>query len=254
MVPIGVEAAGTVLAWSDGLHRTMALHHAVLQGRPGLWGDHPVDPSSVVWLRDGGDQWEAFAAGFADPALNWLEREATGRRVVLAAPAPWESAVRRRFEPRASVRKLTVQTWFRPARTELPAATAPTRALNRDDRLAFEVLTPPWASRSWGGYTAMLTQGMAVGVPTRSGGLAAAAWVVEADQHLAKLGVATAPQFRRLGLGRAAASDLLARLEAAGRWQPLWVTIRGHAASVGLAHSLGFASPVNESVLWWDPA
>ena len=64
MIPLGPEATDAVLSWSDGLHRTSALHHAAIHGRPGLWGDDRSRPSSAIWLREGVDQWEAFAAGF----------------------------------------------------------------------------------------------------------------------------------------------------------------------------------------------
>lgn len=252
MIPLGAEATDAVLGWGDGLHRTVALHHAAIHGRPGLWGDDRVRPSSVLWLRDGGDQWEAFAAGFAGPALAWLEQAATGRPIVLAAPTSWADGVRARAEPARRVEASFVQTWLRPEAVALPESAADVRPLDVDDAAAFAAIAPPWALGAWGDFATALERGAAFGVPSRSG-LAAAAWVVESDHHLDKVGVATDPRYRRLGLGRVVAAALLDAIENRRARHPLWVANPGNVASLGLARALGFTTPVTETLLRWTP-
>ena len=252
MIPLGPEATDTVLSWSDGLHRTSALHHAAIHGRPGLWGDDPARPSSVLWLRDGGTRWEAFAAGFADPALDWLIESSVGRPIVLAAPASWEAVIRARVEPAARVELSLMQAWLRPGPGRLSAPVSGARALGPDDADAFAAIAPPWALRSWGDFGGMLAGGAAFGVPSRSG-LAAVAWVVESDHHLDKIGVATDPRFRRLGLGRAVASALIAEVEEGRRRHALWVANPENVGSLGLARALGFTTQWSEPLLRWAP-
>ena len=252
MIPLGAEAIDAVLAWGDGLHRTVALHHAAIHGRPGLWGDDRARPSSVVWLRPGDGCWEAFAAGFAGPALDWLGRAATGRPIVLAAPTSWEEVVRARLGATARVSQDFVQTWLRPEPPPAPAASADVRPLDEGDAAAFAAVAPPWALRAWGDFDALLERGAAFGVPGRSG-LAAAAWVVESDHHLDKVGVATDPRYRRLGLGRAAAASLADWIERGRGKHPLWVANPSNAASLATARSLGFTLQVTETLLRWRP-
>ena len=252
MLPLEARATDTVLGWGDGLHRTVALHHAAIHGRPGLCGDHPTRPSSVIWLRDGGDQWEVFGAGFAGPALDWLGRVAVGRPVVLTAPASWTDGVHARMSRFGEIQVDFVQTWLRPEPVALPRTAAAVRPLNLDDAAAFAALAPPWAVRSWGSFAAALQRGAAFGVPARSG-LASAAWVVESDHHADKVGVATDPRYRRLGLGRAVAAALLDEVEVARGRHALWVVNPGNLGSLGLKDALGFTTSVTESFLRWGP-
>lgn len=252
MIPLGAEATDAVLGWGDGLHRTVALHHAAIHGRPGLWGNDRARPSSVLWLREGDGCWEAFAAGFAGPALDWLARAATGRPIVLAAPPSWEEVLRARLGPGVAVDHAYVQTWLRPEPPSLLPSAAGVRRLDEDDAAAFAAVAPSWALRGWGDFDALLGRGAAFGVPGRSG-LAAIAWVVESDHHLDRVGVATDPRFRRLGLGRAAAAALVEWVEEGRAKHPLWVASPGNAASMALARSLGFTTQVSEALLRWRP-
>ena len=252
MIPLGAEATDAVLGWGDGLHRTVALHHAAIHGRPGLWGDDRARPSSAIWLRDGGDRWEAFAAGFAGPALDWLAGVATGRPVVLAAPPSWEEIVRARLVPKVRVEQSFVQTWVHPGVAERPTGAVDVRRLDHDDAEAFHAVAPDWALVAWGDYETLIDRGAAFGVPGRTG-LAAVAWVIESDHHLDKVGVATDPRFRRLGLGRAAASALVEEIGERRRRHPLWVVSPGNVASLALARALGFSAQVTETLLRWGP-
>ena len=252
MIPLGIEATDAVLNWGDGLHRTVALHHAAIHGRPGLWGDDRVRPSSVVWLRDGGDQWDAFGAGFAGPALAWLERNATGRPVVLAAPPSWDEIVQARFSQSRRVQTRSIQIWLRPEPEPRRETVAGVRRLDLDDAEAFLAVAPPWALRAWGDFANLLDHGAAFGAPGRSG-LGAVAWVVESDHHLDKLGVATDLRFHRLGLGHAVGSALLDEVEFERNRHPLWVVNPANLASIGLARSLGFSTRISETLLRWEP-
>ncbi len=252
MIPLGAEATDAVLSWGDGLHRTVALHHAAIHARPGLWGDDRARPSSAIWLRDGGDQWEAFAAGFAGPALDWLARVARARPIVLAAPPSWEENVRARLGPATRVEQGSVQTWVRAEAPCRASGSVDVRRLEHDDDAAFHAVAPPWALVAWGDFETLIDRGAAFGVPGRSG-LAAVAWVVESDHHLDKVGVATDPRFRRLGLGRAAAAALIEEVEDRRLRRPLWVANPGNVASLGLARALGFSAQVTETLLRWTP-
>ena len=252
MNPLGAEATDAVLTWGDGLHRSVALHHAAIHGRPGLWGDDRLRPSSAIWLRDGGDQWEAFGAGSAGPALEWLERAALGRSVVLAAPPSWEEIVRERVGRFTPIERSRVQTRLRPEAFADPMISAAVRPLVDGDAAAFQDVAPAWALGSWGDFATLIDRGSAWGVAGRSG-LAAVAWVVEADHDRAKVGVATDPRFRRLGLGRAVASALIRQIEQEQRKLPLWVVNPANTASVALARSLGFATQVTETLVRWTP-
>ena len=113
-------------------------------------------------------------------------------------------------------------------------------------------MAPAWALRAWGDFAGLVETGAAFGVPT-SGGFAALAWVVESDDHCDKIGVATTPRFRRLGLGRAATLALLGHIARDRRRHPLWTTNPGNAASLALARSLGFSAQVTETIIGWTP-
>lgn len=251
MIPLGIEATDAVLAWGDGRHRAVALRHAAIHGRPGLWGDDPVRPSSLVWLRDGGDQWEVFAAGRAEPALDWLASTALGRPIVLAAPPAWEPVVRSRVGPQTLVERTPVQTWVRPEPLPLPARSVAVRPLAVEDAGAFEAVAPSWSLRSWGDFASLIERGAAFGVPDGPR-LAALAWVVESDLEFDKVGVATDPRFARLGLGRAVASALIGQIEGERARRPLWVVHPGNLGSIALAQSLGFAHRITENLLRWE--
>src|SRR5437016_14120473 len=85
MVPLDPLAVRSLRSWlgepaGPGL---LALHHALTYQRPGLWGDHARVPRSVVLLREGDDQLEAFGAGEPEPAVAWLAGQ--GRAVSLVA-------------------------------------------------------------------------------------------------------------------------------------------------------------------------
>src|SRR5947209_15171146 len=111
MVPIEAEAMDWLPRCDDAPHRSVALRHAAIHGRPGLWGDDPARPSSVVWLREGDDgRWEAFGAGLPGPSIGWLASRAGGRTISMMAPPSWEEPARSRA---AQLDRASVQTWAR---------------------------------------------------------------------------------------------------------------------------------------------
>src|SRR5437764_235966 len=86
MVPLDSLAVRSLRSWlgeptGPGL---LALHHALTYQRPGLWGDHARVPRSVVLVREGDDQLEAFGAGYGVPhgpgfaALAWVFDQSAG--------------------------------------------------------------------------------------------------------------------------------------------------------------------------------
>jgi GNAT superfamily N-acetyltransferase len=254
MVPLDIEAMEHVLRWGIGAHRVVSLRHALIHRRPGLWGDHPRRPHSVVFVReaDAPETWHAFGAGDAEPAVGWLAR--SDRKVSLLAPEGWEGAIRRRST--CPVVRGVVETWIRPGEPPgaiRPAAIASVRRLTADDARAFDVAAPGWALRGWGSFPELIDRGAAFGVPDRDGALAALAWIFEADHDRDSLAVATLPRYRRLGLGRTAGSALVAHVEAGRRKTPIWTVADVNIPSKALARALGFSPRAREVVLRWAP-
>ena len=250
MVPLQLKVPDWVRVSDDAPHRSTAFRHATLHQRPGLWGDQAERPTSALWLREGSaGTWEAFGAGRASPSIEWLDGRSAGRPISLLAPPSWEGPVRLlggRVETR------TIRTMTRPESAAPPITSHKIRArpLTLADRAAFVAAAPSWALRSWGDFAAMLAVGAAFGVPD-SGGFASLSWTYESDQDHDKIGVSTKPRFRRLGLGRAAASALVEAIIRERRKSPLWVTTPENSASLALAETLGFAAEVDETLLCW---
>jgi GNAT superfamily N-acetyltransferase len=249
MIAVEVRAIERLLLGEPPSHRSIALRHAAIHHRPGLQGDHPSHPTSLVWLRPGDPGiWEAFAAGDPAPALDSIEQSGISE-VALLAPGSWEPAVRRRG---GRIVVGTILTSVGVDRRDRLAPRLQSRSLTIEDGPAFLAEAPAWALRSWSGYGDLIEHGLAVGLATAEG-FAAIAWTYESDHDHDKIGVATAPRHRRLGLGQAVTSALLDRIVADRRKVPVWVTTTENAASVALARSLGFADPTPESLLRWTP-
>jgi GNAT superfamily N-acetyltransferase len=250
MVPLDVEATEHVLSWDVGSFRAVSLRHALIHRRPGLWGDHPRRPRSVVFLRmaDTTEGWHAFGAGEAAPAVGWLTQ--SGRKFNLLAPRAWEGAIRRRSN--TALLRGVVETWVRPVEP-VAAPTTSVRRLTDADAAAFDIAAPGWALRGWGSFGGLIERGAAFGVSDRVGSFAALAWIFEADHDCDSLAVATRPRFQRLGLGRAAGAALVAHVEAKRHKTPLWTVADVNIASKALARSLGFSPRAREVVLRWGP-
>ncbi len=279
MVPLDPLAVRSLRSWlgepsGPGL---LALHHALAYQRPGLWGDHPRVPRSVVLVREGDNQLEAFGAGEPEPAVAWLADQ--GRAVSLVAPATWREALGTRV---GSIEQAAIETWTidpfdlamttmfdapepepRPARAPAPKAVpgpesaAPrrpvaTRPLVASDAAGFAAAAPPWALRGWGTFSALVAFGAAFGVP-HGNTFAALAWIFDQSAGFDSIGVFTAPRYRRLGLGRAAASALVSHIARRRRKIPLWSSPPENEASLGLARALGFTAQATETLIRWPP-
>jgi GNAT superfamily N-acetyltransferase len=252
MVPLDDEATTRVLAWDVGEPRSMSLRHALIHRRPGLWGDHPRRPRSVVLVReaDGCGGWHVFGAGAAEPAVGWLTR--LDRGFALLAPNGWEGAIRKRA---GRVERGVVETWVRSEEPLGPPRTTPIVAgrLGAADAPAFESAAPGWALRGWGSFDRLIERGAAFGVPDRNGAFTALAWTFESDEGRDSLAVSTDPRFRRLGLGLAAGSALVTYVEEVRAKAPLWTVSSTNIASKALARALGFSPRARETVLLWSP-
>ncbi len=253
MVPLDDEAIAWTLGRDEGEGRSVSLRHALSHRSPGLWGDRPRRPRSVVLVREGDDPagWHAFGLGEAEPAVGWLARR--GRRFSLLAPPTWEGAIRRRG---AAVVRGIVETWVRPGEpvTEVRRTVPPiARRLTPGDEATFARSSPAWALRAWGSFSAMIREGAAFGVPDRDGTFASIAWVFEADAGRDALAVATDVRYQRLGLGRAAGSALVAHVESVRRKAAIWTVADTNLPSKALARSLGFSPRAREVVLLWEP-
>lgn len=274
MVPLDAAAARFVRAWlgppeGPGL---LALHHALAFHRPGLWGDAPATPRGVVLVREGSTGLEAFGAGRAEPALGWL----VGRRreFTLHAPEDWFDAARERL---GAVDIECVETWSGPGpgaivRGGPPARRAPvsagtgtraetqarpvqgptTRRLADADLGPVVAVLPTWALGGWRSYPALIEHGAGFAVPFGAG-FASVAWIFDLAENYDALGVFTAPRFRRLGLGRAAASALVRHVVNERGRVPLWSTAADNGPSRAMARALGFAVAAEESLLRWPP-
>jgi hypothetical protein len=252
MVPLDEDAIAWTLGHGEAEGRPVSLSHALIHRRPGLWGDHPRRPRSVVLVREGteGEGWHAFGLGEAEPAVGWLARRR--HRVSLLAPTTWEGAIRRRG---SAVARGVVETWARegvPAELDRPPPPI-ARLLDEGDARAFARAMPAWALRAWGSFAAMIREGAAFGVPDRDGRLASVAWVFEADHERDSLAVATDARYQRLGLGRAAGTALVEHIEGARRKAAIWTVADANLPSKALARSLGFSPRAREVVLRWEP-
>ena len=184
MVPLDPAAARHVrtrlgLPKGPGL---LALRHALAYRRPGLWGDDPVAPRSVLLVREGDRRIEAFGIGEPWPALAWLLGH--GRAFALQAPDEWLLSASQTLG--GDLEEVEVETWSADA-VALPAVVddpmeigsararpkaAPrvaVRRLNDDDRAAFSAAAPAWALRGWQSYASLIEQGAAFGVPHANG-------------------------------------------------------------------------------------
>ncbi len=250
MVPLDESAIARVLAWDVGEHRALSLRHALIHRSPGLWGDHPRTPRSVLLVREveAPEGWHVFGAGVAEPAVAWLAKR--GRKFSLLAPESWEGAIRKRS---SLVIRGVVETWIRADEGPRLSLASPilTRRLTPDDASAFARSAPDWALRGWGDFNRLIAEGAAVGVSTLSGQFASVAWIYEADHDRDSIAVSTDTRFRRLGLGRAAASALIDDVEAVRGKAALWTVDATNVPSKALARSLGFSPRSRESVLRW---
>jgi RimJ/RimL family protein N-acetyltransferase len=252
MVPLDPAAAWFVRSWlgPPGGPGLLALYHALVYRTPGLWGDDPRSPRSVILLRVGDGRIEAFGAGEAEPAVGWLVGFRRG--FALHAPDDWHAAVRDRV---GAVAFETVETWAgpaapppRPAAGARPGAVV--RRLAEGDAERFATAAPAWGLRGWRSFPALIGEGAAFGVP-HGPGFAALAWVFDRAEGFDALGVYTAPRFRRLGLGRAAASALVRHVVRDRDRVPLWSTRPDNEPSRALARALGFSVAAEETLVCW---
>ena len=254
MVPLDPAAAWHVRSWlgppeGPGL---LALHHALAYRVPGLFGDRPGTPRGVLLVREGTGGVEVFGAGEPEPAVGWLV--GNRRPFTLLAPDPWHDAVVARL---GEVEFDRVETWAgagvaSPKRTPPAGASAIVRRLAAKDSAAFLATAPPWALRGWRTYPSLVEDGAAFGVP-HAKGFAAVAWVFDRAESYDAIAAFTAPRFRRLGLGRAAATALIAHVVRELGQAPLWSARPENAPSVGMAKALGFSVGAVETLLRWPP-
>lgn len=251
MVPLRERDPDWVRFAKDAPHRSTAFRHATLQRRPGLWVDDPDRPTAAIWLREADDGWEAFGAGRPTPSVGWLATRSGGKPIRLLAPPTWEGPIRKlggrvEFETVFSLSRPSPST-IRPKVDRVRV-----RRLTPDDGEAFRAVAPAWALRSWCDFEAMLGRGLAFGSST-AGGLASVSWTYESEPDHDKIGVATLPRYRNLGLGTATASALVRGVLADREKTPLWITTAANHASIAVAASLGFTNRVEERLIRWTP-
>ena len=286
MVPLDAAAARYVRSWlgpppGPGL---LALRHALVYRRPGLWGDHTSAPQSVLLVREGDGRLEVFGAGSPEPAVAWLAGQV--RPFTLLSPDDWHEVVRDRLggaeiDPEGvetwsggvigpalrietttkpapstdSERQATFFTHVGPKSASVPKVNKPgveTRRITAADFAAFTAGAPSWALRGWRAFPTLVEYGAAFGVPHGSG-FASIAWIFDQVDGYDCVGVFTTPRFRRLGLGRAAASAMIEHIVLRRGKIPLWSTTPQNTASRALARMLGFSVSNTEALLHWPP-
>lgn len=247
--PTGAEHARSWVGEPCG-RGLLDLHHALAHCQPGLWGDDAREPRSVLLVREGTGQVEAFGAGEPEPAVSWIVRRQE-KAVALLAPKPWWELVRLRARVVERV-ELAILAAGAGDVARVASAVA-TRRLTQDDADAFlaSEATPDWALFAWGSFAELIEHGAAFGVPFGPG-FAALAWTYSQAGRYAAIGVSTTTRFRGLGLGRAAAAALVAELVDVRGKVALWTTAPGNAASHRLGRSLGFSLVGTETYLRWQ--
>ena len=246
MVPLDFDASSRILTRDLGEQGSLAIRHALIHRRPGLWVDHPRSPGSVLYVRDANDEpRHVYGVGNAEPAVSWLVGQ--GWRFSLLAPKTWEGSLRKRS---TSLPKGTVETWIR-SRSPGESLAIAVRRLTPDDGPAFHAAAPAWALGAWGDFNRLVRSGAAFGVPTLDGGFAAIAWIFEADDRIDSCAVAADPRFVRLGLGRAAGSRLVSHIESDRKKSAVWTVAAENVAAKALARSLGFSPRALETVVRW---
>ena len=142
MVPLDPAATREVISRlglpaAPGL---LALRHALAFRRPGLWGDDPSAPRSVILVREGDGQLEAFGAGDPEPAVGWLVGHRRG-----FTPARPRALARRRPRPGRRGRRGRGRDLVGRPRPPAPAPPRPrvvTRRLTSRDLAAFLAASP----------------------------------------------------------------------------------------------------------------
>ncbi len=227
----------------------LALPHASRQRLPGLWGNDPFSPRSVLLLREGDGQIEAFGAGDPRPAVGWLA--GLSSPIALLAPPQWRTeitAIVGEYDVGTVVTRSYAPLEYAPPRPPTLVA----RRLTLQDAAAFTATAPSWALRGWRTFDTLVTQGAAFGIP-HGDGFAALAWIFEATSRSDALAVYTVPRYRLLGLGRAASFALLDHVRHVRGKAPLWSASADNEASNALAESLGLFPRVTETILRWPP-
>ena len=234
----------------------LALRHAMLYGRPALWGDDAWHPRSVLLVRPesgGGRSTEAFGLGEPEPAVPWLVARHRRSGALLAAPdawAPWINAT----VGAAGVETYSVETWYDPGppARRPGSSNAPITAnrLTEHDEISFRKAAPEWALQGWGDFSGLLRYGAAFGVPYQAG-FASLAWIHDQTEQFDAMSVYTLPRFRRLGLGKAVATALLDHIRRTRNKQPLWSSLATNEPSRNLVQVLGFTESSSQTVFRW---
>ena len=103
------------------------------------------------------------------------------------------------------------------------------------DRLCEEVI---WVGKTWGGPSGLAGSGTAWGAFAEDRLVSVACTFFVGDRY-EDIGIATEPEFRRLGFGAACARAVCREIQARGR-RPSWSTSTDNAASIRVAEKLGF--------------
>lgn len=252
MVRLDAGGAKYVRDWLGpvGEPGLLGLWHGLEHGGEGLWGDHANRPGSVVLVREGDGQIEAFGAGEAKPGVGWLIRQ--GRPFTLQAPESWLEPVKRQV---GKVSRAVVETWVHRGFSRDAAAKpkVKVRRLELRHEGCFEAVVPSWGLRGWGSYGRMIEAGASAFGLFDGEGLASASWVFEEAGGFSGVAVYTVRRFRRLGLGYATAyANIWSEIEGRGRL-PIWSTPAENTASLTLAGLLGFEHAADEALIRWPP-
>ena len=211
----------------------LALRHALDFPRYGLMGNDDTKPNSVLLVRD--VYREIFGLGEAEPAVNWIA-DIIGTDFILHAPESWREPLEKRV---GKVVRGEVETWSvkKPVKS---GSSAIVRRLTPEDRRAFRGAAPAWSYKGWLKFDELIKHGAAFGV-WNGARCILAAWIFDQAGPYDAIGVATKPQFQRLGLGRASAAALIDHIINVRGKVPLWSLTSANESSRGLAEALALS-------------
>ncbi|MGF1430585.1 GNAT family N-acetyltransferase [Kitasatospora sp. LaBMicrA B282] len=221
--------------------------HVLLTGGGACWTDRRHAPR-VALVHCG-----PYRLLRGDPALLTPERLAPLARGQFSAPDPFLPLLGRTFDPVLPWIRVVLVQRDRPRRRPLPAGVR-LRPLTPADAPLLEALPAElrWLTETWRSARALAGSGGAWGAFVAGRPVALAVTHLRGLAH-EDLAVATAPEYRRSGLGLACVLAAATAARHRGRL-PSWTAPSSNGPSLALAAAAGFRPVHQEPGYWAGPA